>query len=160
VKKLLLILLPFLILVSLGVVFGLNYVGILKIPFLPHMKKVVKKTGKQPVAKAPVKPAPPKPTPVVTEAPKPKPKVVVPPPDVEAGAKKLAGLWNSMEAPQLLAIVANWKESELAHVLVKMDSDKVSELLGAMDPAKASSLSHAIQVEAAKPKTPALPPAS
>ncbi|MDI9641604.1 hypothetical protein QPK87_17460 [Kamptonema cortianum] len=52
--------------------------------------------------------------------------------DPEEGAKKLAGIWNNMEAANLLAIAKNYKDEELALVLSKMEAEKVAEILGAM----------------------------
>ena len=147
-KKILLIVIPLLVIVT--TVLGLGFMGIIKLPFLPA-KKVAKKPGK---AAAPVKavvekkPAPPP----IVETPKPKPKVVPLKPDIEAGQKKLAALWNEMEPPTLVPIIKDWKDQDLAPVLMRMDADKVTELMGALDPDRASRLSRAIEAIASKPK--------
>ncbi len=155
-KKVLFIVLPLILVIGAGTVVGLNYFGFLKIPFLPHKKVVKKKDTKLKVVPkaAPVvkkEPAPP------PEPQKPKPKVVVVKPDFEAGEKKLANVWSAMEAAQLLPIVKDWKDQELARILVRMDADKVTELLAGLDPDRASKLSRAIEAVAAIPKTPATP---
>jgi len=151
VKKVLFIVLPLILLIGGGVVLFLGWKGIIKLPFFPQ-KKVAKKTGKQTaVAKTP---AAKKPDPVIAKpdpAP-PKPKVIPPKPDIEAGEKKLALVWNTMEAAQLVPIVQDWKDPDLAKILVRMDEDKVTELLAALDPVRASRLSRAIETVAAKPK--------
>lgn len=103
-----------------------------------------------------VKAAPPKaekPKGVAKKAP---PKAVDPPPstvrevppptiDPEEGATKLAKLWNEVETPKLLAIAKDWKDPELARVATKMDPGKVAEVLGALPPKRASSLSREMQ---------------
>jgi hypothetical protein len=153
VKKVLLIVLPLVLVIGLGTVLGLGYMGVIHLPFFPH-KKVVKKAGKQSVALkpiVPVKKADPTPPPPAAP-PRPKPVVNVPKPDVEAGEKKLAHVWDGMESAQLVPILQDWKDPELARILIKMDPDKVTELLATIDPARASKLSRAIEAAAAKPK--------
>ncbi len=81
----------------------------------------------------------------------PAPKAVVKKPDDEAGNSKVAKLWNEMDVAKLKAIVADWKEADLVRVLLKMDGEKVTELLSTIDAKKASALSHAVQKEVAKP---------
>jgi len=149
VKKVLLIVVPLLVIVS--TVLGLGFMGIIKLPFLPA-KKVAKKPGKAaPPAKPVVEKKPAAPTSIV-EAPKPKPKVVVLKPDVEAGQKKLAALWSEMEPSALVPIVKDWNDQDLAPVLMRMDPDKVTELFGDLEPDRASRLSRAIEALASKPK--------
>lgn len=66
--------------------------------------------------------------------------------DPEAGAKKLAGIWNNMEAAQIVTISASYKDEELAFVLSKMEPEVVAEVLVAMpDPKRAAKLSQQIQ---------------
>ncbi|MBC8064558.1 MAG: hypothetical protein H7Y17_06995 [Chlorobia bacterium] len=86
------------------------------------------------------------------------PKKIVPPPKVDAevlvdnkpelGQKKLAKLWNEIETPALKDLTKDWKDAELAPVLMRMDSAKVAELLSTLEPKKASSLSRELQRQA------------
>ncbi len=155
-KKVIFIVLPLIVILGAGAVVGLNYVGILKIPFLPHQKVAKKTTKKTTVAAKPV-PPPKKADPIPPPTPPPKPKVEVVKPDVEAGEKKLATLWEAMDAAQLVPIVQDWKDPDVARILVRMDAGKVTEFLAALDPVRASKLSRAIEAAAAKPKPTATP---
>lgn len=66
--------------------------------------------------------------------------------DPEAGAKKLAGIWNNMEPTQIVTISASYKDDDLAFVLSKMEPEVVAEVLVAMpDPKRAAKLSQQIQ---------------
>ncbi len=144
-KKVLFIGVPLLLII--GTVLGLGFFGIIKIPYITRVKKA-KPTAAVAKAKAPPPVVPPK---AETKA---ATKVVdkTPPTDETAGNKKLAKLWGDLDAAKLQPIVADWKDQDLAKVLVLMDSDKVGELLASMPAPKASKLSRAIQKEAAKPK--------
>lgn len=66
----------------------------------------------------------------------------------EMGVKKLAKLWNEMEPAALKDITKDWKDKDLAAILVKMDTAKVAEFLGILDSKRASSLSHELQNQA------------
>lgn len=161
-KRRLLLLIPIVLLVAVGVVAGLHFTGRITLPFLAKAKPGSKASrGKAVVAnvkKAPSKPAP-KP---VTPPPVVKPPVVTPPSvtvatkkvvptvDADKGARKLAQLWEGMEAEALTKVIANWRDADLAKVMAKMDADKVAEVLTGMPPAKASTLSRAIQREASR----------
>lgn len=65
--------------------------------------------------------------------------------DPEEGAAKLAKLWNEVDSKKLLAIAKDWKDPELARVTAKMDPAKVAEILSALPPKRASSLSREMQ---------------
>lgn len=113
---------------------------------------VVKGLG--PFAKKGGKPAPVEKPKVAARRPAPKPpepetRVRVIPPttriDPEEGAARLAKLWNELEADQLLAILKDWKDPELARVAARMDPGKVAEVLATMPPRRASSLSREMQ---------------
>ena len=82
------------------------------------------------------KPAPPPATPVVAEP---------PPTDPEAGAKKLAKVWNAMETPQLLAISKEFKDADLALVMSKMETEASAALLSALDAKRAAAVSKELQ---------------
>lgn len=99
---------------------------------LPKPEAVVKKT----------KPKTPEAPPVVATPPAPKPMTKR---DEDAGAAKLARLWNEVEAPKLLAIAKDWKERDLARVVVRMDAEKVAEVLSLLPPKRASALSREMQ---------------
>lgn len=77
---------------------------------------------------APKKPEPPKPT-----------------IDPEAGAKKIAKVWNDIKADQLALIAQEYKEADLALILSKMESDKAAKLLGTLDPKRAAKVSKEMQ---------------
>ncbi|MER3495832.1 MAG: hypothetical protein C4320_02865 [Armatimonadota bacterium] len=90
------------------------------------------------------------PPPIKTTPIKPKLKPV-PRSDPEAGAGKLAKLWNEVETPRLLAMTAPWKVAELAPVTLKMDPAKVAEMLGQLPSKRASDLSREMRRLAALP---------
>ena len=150
-KKALIVLIP---LILIGSVVGLALKGIIKIPGLTPAKKTALAAGlygevkEKPQEKESKKP--PKAEDKKKEAPVVSAEVV--PPDVEAGLKKIAGLWNSLETTNLMLITAKWKEKDLAPIFLRMEKDKVSAYLAAIKPEKASSLSLAIQREAEKPR--------
>lgn len=70
--------------------------------------------------------------------------------DPLSGQKALAKLWNTMEAPALVAIVADWSDDDLALQLSVMKADKVAELLAALKPERASKISKLLQKAATK----------
>lgn len=148
-KTLVLILLPVLL---IGGVAGAGFMGFINIPGLTPKKpaKAAKlyTEGEDGKSKTTVKPAAVKSTP----PPKPRPKPAATAPDVEAGAKRIAKLWGQIETPKLLAMVADWKDPDLARVMGYLDAAKAAELLAAMDPKRASRLSQEIQKHAAAPK--------
>lgn len=150
-KKFLLILIPVII---LGVGVGLAMTGIINVPGLsPKAKSKAKSAqlyteGKDPKVAAS---APKKMEPIA-------PKKTTPPPakvevaaletKPEVGQKKLAKLWNELESTALQALTKDWKEPELASVLLKMDPTKVAELLTKVDAKRASNLSREMQKQA------------
>ncbi len=83
--------------------------------------------------------APPK-----TEAKKPKGPTLAP----EKGEETVAELWNGIEVTKLLEITKGYKDSELAKILLKMDADKVSEFLAALEGGRAAKLSRELQKQA------------
>jgi hypothetical protein len=123
-KKLLFIGLPILI---LGVGAGLVLTGVVKIPGVNTKKQSAKANQLYTEQKEPAKVVKKDPPPV-----KEQPKKETPPPKVEAevvvekkpelGDKKLAKLWNELDAPVLKDIVKDWKDAELAAILIRMDS--------------------------------------
>lgn len=150
-KKALLILIP---LILIGAVVGLALKGIIKIPGLTPTKKAALAAGLygEPKDKSEEKESkkPPRAKETKTESPVVTADVVAL--DIEAGLKKIAGLWNSLETTNLMLITAKWKEKDLAPIFLRMEKDKVSAYLSAIKPEKASSLSLAIQREAEKPR--------
>ena len=86
----------------------------------------------------------------VQEKPKEEPEPIIPPEpepelDPEAGAMKLAKVWNNISPDQLAPIVAGYKDQELALVLSKMDSKKVAALISVIKPDRAAKLSKEIE---------------
>ncbi|MBV6459861.1 MAG: hypothetical protein HONBIEJF_03015 [Fimbriimonadaceae bacterium] len=139
-----------------GSVVGLGIAGVLNIPGLTPMKKAGKNLygagadvlyGEKKDAPPPLalkKPPAKKPEP---EAPKPIP----PKPDKIKGAKKIARVWNSLEALKVVEISRAWKDTELALVLSNMESEKAAQVLASMDAGRAGKLSQEIQKIAAQP---------
>lgn len=66
----------------------------------------------------------------------------------EVGQKKLAKLWNEIEAPALISMVKDWKDNEVAGIFMKMDSAKVAEVLSSLEPKRASAISRELQKQA------------
>jgi len=76
--------------------------------------------------------------------------------DPSLGYKKVAKLWNAMDAQKIKEHIAKgWKDDELARIFSKMDNDKVAEVLALLDPPKATKLLKAIQTEASRLAVPA-----
>jgi len=148
-KKVILIIIP---IALIGVGFGLAKAGIINLPGVSPKAKS-KSAGLYKEAEDP-KVAEKKPgssTSTLTKKSLPPPTVkaeLVTETKPEVGVKKLAKLWNEMEAPALVSLVKDWKDSELAAVLIKMDGAKVAELLSALEPKRASSLSRELQKQA------------
>jgi len=82
------------------------------------------------------------------ELPKPKPKPAETPLDLDTGAKKVAKLWNEIETDRLVKMVATWPDPDLARILTKMNLEKSTALLAALDPKRASKLSEEILKQA------------
>jgi hypothetical protein len=78
--------------------------------------------------------------------------------DLDKGATKLAAVWAEMKPDDLVKIIPNYKDSELALVLKKMDESAVAELLAKLKPERAATLSRAIEVSAGQLKSPAAAP--
>ncbi len=91
----------------------------------PETAKTAKKEDKP---STPVTPKPPKPA--IDEA---------------KGDKKLASIFNEMDATKIQEIVEKWTDEDLARLLSVMDDAKVVEVLGKLKPERASSLAKQIQ---------------
>lgn len=146
-KKVIIILFPILL---LGAGAGLALTGIINIPGISPKAKA-KATQLYTEAKdTKVAEKKPEKLPVVApkkENPKP-PKVdasVLVENKPEVGQKKLAKLWNEIEAPALISMVKDWKDDEVAGIFMKMDSAKVAEVLSALEPKRASAISRQLQ---------------
>ena len=153
-KKLLILIIP-VVLLATGVALAL--MGIIKIPGLTPKGKAraasLYTESKDPkVEEAKTPPATAATTPKkVDPAKKPpaqKPQTALATNQPEAGQKKLAKLWNELEAKSLKDVTKDWKDQDLAPVLLKMDSGKVAEYLALIDPKRASSLSKELQKQA------------
>lgn len=139
-KKVIMIVVP--IIVLAGAFVGLAIGGVIKVPGLtPKKPKTAAMYGEsasklyvQPKEEAPIVKAPVK-KPVL------KPVVETVKTDPELGSKKLAQLWNSLPTPKLVELAKFSKDTELAEVLIKMDPEKVAELLGALDANRSAKLS-------------------
>lgn len=147
----------------IGIVAGLGFAGVINIPGLTPANKPGKSAegmyaaDKDDKAKLAAKKKTP---PVVdatakkTDTTKPVAKPVIK--DPEQGADALAAVWNEIKTPELLKIVAKWKDQDLVVVLMHMDNDKVATILSAMtvgdkeakldpNPERASKLSKILQ---------------
>ncbi len=137
-KKILMIVVPVL-LIGGGVV-GAAMMGMIDIPGLSPVKKKAKAAASYTEAKDE--------KPLVKKNPpaEPKPAETKPPElDLDKGRKKLAKLWNEMDAASILLIAADWKDDELAQQMKFLDASKASELLAQMKPAQASKISKMLQ---------------
>lgn len=149
-KKILIIGLPLLIVGGGGTVFTLGKLGIVNIPGVTPPKKVAKaekeKKATQTAAKKPKKrPAEPEIEATV--------KPVEPQTNPNQGHAKIAKLWNEMEVGVLKSLTADWKDSDLAPILQRMDNTKVAEfisLIAEKDAKRADRITKALQTEASK----------
>lgn len=145
-KKILFIVLP-VVLIGGGAV-GAAMMGVINIPGLTPAKKKSAATAQyteEKEAEPMVENSPPEeemPPAPIAEA--------EPPPDLEKGRRGLAKLWNEMEVPTLIAIVADWKDEELAAQLRYLEPEKTAELLSGLKPGRASKLSRLLQEIVAK----------
>lgn len=132
---------------------GAAYMGLVKVPGITPKSKLAKNAASQYKAdpKDAKKKEPEKPK-VATPAPKPKapPKPKEPTLDPDAGDQRVADVWSQMEVAQLAEVVKDWRDPELARVLVKMDEKRTAELLSLIEPRRASRLSRAIQAESSR----------
>lgn len=144
-----------------GAVVGAGMTGMVNIPGLTPAKKKAnaaalygtdkdKKDDK--LAAKDAKAAKPKdPVPAAAPKPKPKPKVEIATTDPTLGYKKIAKLWNAMDAAKIKEQIGKgWKDDEIACVFNKMNTAKVAEVLALLDAAKAAKLTKALQAEASK----------
>jgi len=138
-----------------GVLFA-GWKGLIRIPGISPAKKTIaaqalygeqpgEKTGQETKkAEAKKQPAP------KAAGQKPK-KQEMPKPDLAKGRKKLAKLWEQLDAKRLAELIADWRDDEAASVLALMDNAKVAGLLGQLEPKRASKLSREIQKAASLP---------
>lgn len=156
-NKVLMFLVPLLV---IGGIAGAGMAGIVDIPGLtpkkakPKPKTEADKTGEDATPVEESAPAASEPPPPQEQAPAPAPspsasKAAEAPVDPVQGQKKIAALWSEIETPQLLKIVADWKDPELAAILRRMDPAKTAEILASMDGKRASALSREIQKQSA-----------
>jgi hypothetical protein len=137
-KKTLFIVIPILaVAVTVGVLFAIG---------------VLPPKGKKPVAaaEAEAEPAPVAAAPAVIETPAPRetPSPPRPTTDEEQGTRRLAAVWNEMDGAALRQVVADWNDRELVPVLLRMDDEKVTELLSGLEPKRASAVSRELQRQA------------
>jgi len=142
-KKVIIIVIPLLLLIAGGVVFAAMK-GMINIPGLTPKVKKKPSAPTAEVKKVEKKKEEPK-----KEEPKKKPPVEPPPaPDMIAGAKKVAKLWNELPPEKLQKVIKDWKNPDLARVIMVMDGEKSSQLLASLDPVQASALSKEVQKQA------------
>jgi hypothetical protein len=65
--------------------------------------------------------------------------------DVALGAKKIAKVWERIEAARLAEMVKDYKEPELAQIVVRMDPRKAADLLSVLEPPRAAKVSREMQ---------------
>jgi hypothetical protein len=161
-NKIVMILIP---IVIIGGILSAGFMGLINIPGVTPAKKHAKKDDKAKKDDPPKVAVKSTPTPKYTPAkPKPGSTVTI---DPGKGADEVAGVWDEMDTPALLTVMDDWKDADVVPVLLKMDGDKVSELLNAMATTnpqdklhanrqkRASALSKALQKEASKVVVPA-----
>ena len=136
-KLIIVVLLPLLILGGAGA--GVAYVRGFG-PFAKAKPAAASPKGAE-IAKS-KRPKPSEPPAAAPEPPAPRPTTKR---DDDAGATKLAKLWNEVEAPKLLAIAGDWKDRDLARVTARMEPEKVAEILSLLPPKRASALSREMQ---------------
>ncbi len=153
-RKLLPVILIAAILLIAGAVLGLGRAGIIKIPGLTPAKKAAQAAELYAEKSDPKIPAEPEEEEQIEEPgavnlPPAEPEIE---PDRDAGAKKIAGIWNNMEAADIVAMGAAYEPQDFARVLSKMDPEKVAEVLSAIpDKKRAARISLAIEEIAAEP---------
>ncbi|MBX7135680.1 MAG: hypothetical protein K1X67_23680 [Fimbriimonadaceae bacterium] len=134
-----------------GAVVGCAFMGILNIPGLTPKKKgkaVASSAALYAETKAPIEKKP-DPKPKVAKKPAVKPPEEPPKPDMDQGAKRIAKVWNEMEAVKLTDIIATWKDEDVARVLSKMDAGKTAEILAGLKAPRASKICELMQLQAA-----------
>lgn len=137
---------PIMLLVLGGGIFGAGKMGIVKIPGVSPPKKVqpgeaTKEAKPETKPKPAVKPKPAKAPPVVEAAPR---EPAVP------EEKKVAQIWNEIPTDKLQLVAAEYKDTELAKVLVHMDGEKAAEVLGALEPKRAAQVSRLVGRESVR----------
>src|SRR5437773_978088 len=126
--KLVAIIVPILVVV----VIALGFAGVVKIPGITPDKaqKNSAKTYAEKDDKVAAKPPAASPKPKKTPAKKlPSPLVEVVKKDPDQGAAALATVWNELSTSELAKIAGDWKDEDLAKVLMAMDTDKVAKFL-------------------------------
>lgn len=155
-KGKMILILPVLLILIGGGVFGAAKMGMIKIPGITP-KKLVGMYGnskmygdtKDPKLATDTKPkeapAPkPKPKPI---AKKPKPTVRI---DPALGEEAVAELWSSMDPPKVVAILGDWDDTSAAKVLRNMDAKKSAAILTLLDTKRASKITKQIQIQSSR----------
>ena len=75
-----------------------------------------------------------------------KPTPPPPPPDTGPGEAKLASLWNELPTEKVASLVEKWPVGQLGRVLAQMDDEAVTNLLAALPPERAASLSKLVAI--------------
>jgi hypothetical protein len=130
-----------------GAVVGLAIMGMINIPGLtPKKKKGPGMYGEAALAMyAEKKDAAPKPAAVAKKEEEPLPEPEPPKVDEQKGAEALAEIYNSMPNDKIVAIMKDWKDLDVARVLMVMETEKSAALLGLMEPTRASKVSDEIK---------------
>lgn len=152
-NKMVMFLVPVLV---IGGILGAGMAGVVDIPGVTPKKSKPKAADTEPApdeatpadetAQAPQEPEP-EPEP---ETAAPEQVATAPTTDPVLGEKKIAALWTEIDTAQLVKIIADWKDPELATILRRMDPSKTAELLSAIDQKRASALSREIQKQSSK----------
>lgn len=148
-NKMVMVLVPVLV---IGGILGAGMAGVVDIPGVTPKKSKPKAADTEPppdeataadeTAQAPQEPEP--------EPAAPEQVATAPTTDPVLGEKKIAALWTEIDTAQLVKIIADWKDPELATILRRMDPSKTAELLSALDQKRASALSREIQKQSSK----------
>jgi len=137
---------PVMLLVLGGGVFGAAKAGIVNVPGVSPPKKPPASAEKPKASKPPstkpverAKQSPPtSPTRAKEEAP------MVP------EEKKVAQIWNEIPAETLASMARQYKDPELARVLVHMDTEKAAQVLGTLEPKRAAEVSRLVGRESVR----------
>ncbi len=133
------------VVVALGLVLGLGFTGVLKIPGITPKKSTANATQedapKEEVAKTNQE--------TNSQSPKAKnPKTKnpdAPSPNSKDGSERLAKIWSLLDAETVGEILKGWSDEEAISVLTKMDDKKLAEVLSALPPERAAKLSQRIK---------------
>ncbi|MCL6623392.1 MAG: hypothetical protein K6T17_02090 [Fimbriimonadales bacterium] len=133
------------IVVTLGLVFGLGFTGIIKIPGITP-KKQAQNATKEETPEEKVAQTPKEATAKPSNAKNPKQtNPSAPSPNSKDGSERLAKIWSLLDAETVAEILKGWNDQDAIPVLTKMEDKKLAEILSALPPERAAKLSQKIK---------------